>query len=109
VERRLSLTSDLRVKLTEESVAALLQRSHNQRVPLLEAQVMRSRALLRNDAADMSAALAIWERIGAVPCIGRARAEGGLITGNDAEIEAGLAMLKKLGDANYVDRFAARV
>jgi hypothetical protein len=32
-----------------------------------------------------------------------------LINGDAAETEAGLAMLKKLGDLNYVDKFAARV
>src|SRR5438128_11041064 len=77
--------------------------------PLLEAQVLRARALARNDAADMSAAIAMWERMGAQPQLGRARAECGLIAGDAAETEAGLAMLKKLGDVNYVDRFAARV
>ena len=47
--------------------------------------------------------------MGAVPPLGRARAERGLINGDVAETEAGLAMLKKLGDVEYVDRFAARV
>jgi len=51
----------------------------------------------------------MWERMGAQPQLGRARAECGLIAGDAAETEAGLAMLKKLGDVNYVDRFAARV
>jgi hypothetical protein len=32
-----------------------------------------------------------------------------LLTGDQAESDAGLGMLKKLGDANYVDRFIARI
>lgn len=44
-----------------------------------------------------------------MPNLGRARAERGLLTGDQAETDAGLAILKKLGDVNYVDRFAARV
>jgi tetratricopeptide (TPR) repeat protein len=109
VERRLSLASDMRDKLSEEALAAGLARAARQNLPLLEAQLLRNRALLRSDSADMRAAIATWERCGAVPQVGRARAELGLITGDPAETEAGLAILKKLGDANYVDRFAARV
>ena len=44
-----------------------------------------------------------------VPQLGRAMAERGLIDGDAAETDAGLAMLKKLGDVDYVDRFVARV
>ena len=57
----------------------------------------------------MTRALATWDRIGAVPHPGRARAELGLITGDQAETAAGLAILRKLGDVNYVDRFVERV
>jgi class 3 adenylate cyclase len=108
-ERQLAFANDLRETLQEEVVAAVMARSLHQRLPLLEAQVLRARALLRKDPADMSAALAIWERAGALPQVGRARAERGLLIDDAAETESGLAMLKKLGDANYVDRFKARV
>jgi hypothetical protein len=57
----------------------------------------------------MTTALAIWDRAGAVPHQGRAHAERGLLSGDQAETDAGLAILKKLGDLNYVDRFAARI
>jgi len=70
--------------------------------------MLRARALQRHDADDMSAALAIWERCGAMTQVGRARAERGLIMGDPSETAAGLAILKKIGDVNYVDRFAAR-
>ena len=108
LERRLSMANDRREKLTEEGVEAAMRRAIESRQPLLEAQVMRTRALLRDDPADMTAAIGIWEKSGAVPLLGRARAERGLITGDEAETHAGLAVLKKLGDGNYVDRFAAR-
>jgi hypothetical protein len=42
-----------------------------------------------------------------VPHQGRARAERGLIVGDPSETQAGLAILKTLGDVNYVDRFSA--
>ena len=44
-----------------------------------------------------------------MPHQGRGRAERGLLTGDQAETDAGLAILKKLGDVNYVDRFVGRV
>jgi hypothetical protein len=47
--------------------------------------------------------------MGAVPQLGRGKAERGLLSGDPVETDAGLAMLKKLGDVNYLDRFAARV
>ncbi|TMD11897.1 MAG: hypothetical protein E6I96_13800 [Chloroflexi bacterium] len=79
IERRISLASDRREMLSEQLLERGLARANRSRFPLLEAQVLRARALARNDAADMSAAIAMWER------------------------------MKKLGDVNYVDRFAARV
>jgi len=69
--------------------------------------VWRARALAENDAEQMTRAVEIFERLGAVPQLGRARAERGLLRHDAAEIDAGLAILKKLGDNNYVDRFAA--
>ena len=61
------------------------------------------------DESELSAAIAIWEPRGALPSLGRARAERGLIRGDAVETDEGLAMLKKLGDVNYLDKFAARV
>ena len=55
----------------------------------------------------MSRAVEMFEKLGAVPQLGRARAERGLLIHDAGEIDAGLAILKKLGDNNYVDRFAA--
>ena len=74
-------------------------------MPLLEAQARRSLALAHHDAGEMAQAIAIWERIGAVPQLGRGKAERGVLTGDAAETEAGLAILRRLGDAAYEDRF----
>jgi hypothetical protein len=109
IERRLSLAADLRSQISADVVAALLTRAKEQKLPLLEAQTRRAAALTNRDPAELSAAIGVWERAGALPNLGRARAERGLLTGDQAETDAGLAILKKLGDANYVDRFAARV
>jgi len=108
-EHRTCLAVDRREKIPEEILTAGLDVAVRVGVPLLEAQLRRARALAYRDPAEMTTALAIWDRAGAVPHQGRAHAERGLLTGDQAETDAGLAILKKLGDLNYVDRFAARV
>ncbi|HYM65959.1 MAG TPA: AAA family ATPase, partial [Patescibacteria group bacterium] len=107
LERRLALAADRRVELAPDILPIMLQRSLDQKLPLLEAQVRRCLGLAHRDVAEMSAAIAIWEPIGALPNLGRARAELGALSGDQAEMEAGLAILKKLGDTNYLDRFSA--
>jgi tetratricopeptide (TPR) repeat protein len=106
VEKRLCLASDRREHLPSEILEAGLVKALETRMPLVEAQVRRARGLAYRDATELTAALAIWDRIGAVPHQGRALAERGLITGDRKQTETGLAILKKLGDVNYVDRFA---
>ena len=108
-ERRVCLACDGREQLPEEILEGGLAKAVEVGVPVLEAQIRRARGLAYRDAGEMNRALAIWDRIGAVPHQGRGRAELGLITGDQAETDAGLAILKKLGDLNYVDRFAARM
>ena len=109
VERRLALAADLRTELPPNLLPALLERAIEQKIPLLEAQVRRAMGVANRDPAELTAAIAIWEPVGALPNLGRARAERGLFSGDQAETEAGLAILKRLGDVNYVDRFAAPV
>ena len=106
-ERRVSLMCDNRAglppTLLEEGLAAAIAK----REPLLEAQLQRALGLANRDPARFAAALKIWERSGALPCIGRARAERGLVTGEAAETDAGLSILRKLGDTYYLDRFSS--
>ncbi|MGH7763845.1 MAG: ATP-binding protein [Candidatus Dormibacteraceae bacterium] len=104
LERRLALAADLRAEVPVSVSRELLKRGIDQKVPLLEAQARRYIGLMQKDASELSAAAATWERIGSLPNLGRARAELGAITGDPAETEAGLAILKKIGDANYLDR-----
>ncbi|HYL08899.1 MAG TPA: hypothetical protein VEU76_10130, partial [Candidatus Udaeobacter sp.] len=109
LERRLSLAGDQRSAVPDDLLSFALERSLRQRLPLLEAQVRRCLGLARRDLAELSAAIAIWEPVGALTNLGRAKAERGLLSSDLSETEAGLAILKKVGDTNYLDRFAARV
>jgi hypothetical protein len=65
--------------------------------------------LAYHDAWELSQAIEIWKRVGAQPQLGRGLAEHGMLAGDSVETEAGLAILKKLGDVNYVDRFSTRM
>jgi len=100
---------DLRAELPPNVLPALLARALHQKLPLLEAQVRRAIGLAQHDPAELTLAIAIWEPVGALPNLGRALAERGQLTGDQAETEAGLAILKKVGDANFLDRFSAGV
>ena len=108
-ERRFSLAADLRQQLSQTVLDEGLAKAIRSNVPLLEAQVHRARGLAMRDESELTAAIAILEPRGALPALGRVRAERGLIRGDAVETDAGLAILKKLGDRNYLDKFAARV
>jgi hypothetical protein len=109
VERRLNLVCDRRGPMSRSALEAGLAKARSTRVPILEAQFHRALALADRDAIEMSTAMEIWERIGAVPQLARGHAERGVLRGDREETEAGLSALKKLGDANYVDMFAAQL
>jgi tetratricopeptide (TPR) repeat protein len=106
-ERRVSLACDNRNRLPQSLLEDGLAAAVAKHQPLLEAQLQRALGLASRDPARFSAALETWERSGALPSIGRARAERGLVAGDAAEAEAGLAILRKLGDTYYLDRFTA--
>lgn len=109
IERRLSLANDNWQPVPEMVRDLVLKRGVGDRLLTLEGEVRRSIGLARRDAGELDRAAAIWERIGALPNLGRVRAERGAVNGDPAETEAGLAILKKVGDVNYLDRFSARV
>jgi len=109
MERRLNLVCDRRAAMSGTALEAGLAKAQRLRVPVLEAQFRRALAIAHRDASQMSAAIEIWERLGAVPQLGRGHAERGQLVGDQAETDQGLAALKKLGDLNYVDNFAALV
>src|ERR1700681_566476 len=64
-ERRLWLANDAREQLAPEILEAGLAKAVEVRVPLLEAQVRRARALAYRDPSEMRQALTIWDRVGA--------------------------------------------
>src|SRR5439155_1674400 len=96
VERRISLACDRREELPKEILEQGIARAAAIRVPLLEAQIRRARGLAYRDASELTHAIELWERIGVVPPVGRARAERGLVTDDAAEADAGLVIVQSL-------------
>jgi tetratricopeptide (TPR) repeat protein len=108
-ERRFNLACDLRQPLPPAVLEGAIAFAQRIQVPLFEAQARRARGLAYHDAWELSQAIEIWKRVGAQPQLGRGLAEHGTLTSDSAETEAGLAILKKLGDVNYVDRFSTQM
>ncbi len=65
----------------------------------------RAIAFTRRDAALLRDVLARYEAMHARPMIGRVRCELGRMTGDDAELEAGLRILRELGDQPQIAKF----
>ena len=107
LERRLCLAGDLRQEPPPGLLDLLLNRAAAEHLPVLEAQIRRLLGLAGRDPAQLRAAISLWERMGALPNLGRGRAELGALEGDGAETESGLAILRRVGDVTYVDRFTA--
>ncbi|OLC21662.1 MAG: hypothetical protein AUH33_01300 [Chloroflexi bacterium 13_1_40CM_68_21] len=73
--------------------------------PLVEAEIARALGLLRRDPAKLAEAIAVFERCGAAPSAARARCERAVLTGDQDELRAGVAILDRLGDARQLARF----
>lgn len=72
---------------------------------LLEAQIARALGRANRDVTHLTRALELFERTEALPYAARVRCERALITGDHAEMEAGLAVLERLGDTQQLGRF----
>jgi hypothetical protein len=71
----------------------------------LEAQARRALGLAAQDPDELARALAIFERIGAVPYAARVRCERAALTGDASEKTTGLRALEALGDQAQLRRF----
>ena len=65
----------------------------------------RAIAVNRRDPVLLRQVLATYEAMRARPLIGRVRCELGRMTGDDAETEAGLRILRELGDQLQIEKF----
>jgi class 3 adenylate cyclase len=104
VERTLSLCLDLDRALAPEAIRPIVESAVADGLRLLEAQGRRALGIALRDAAELTRALGIFEQAGAVPYAARVRCERALLTGDQAELDAGLHVLESLGDRDQLAR-----
>lgn len=104
-ERGLNLLLDHDRPIQPDAVLTVLGLSQARGLPIVEAQIQRSIGRARGDPGALMRSIDLLERVGAKPYAARARCEKALLTGESAEMSAGLAVLERLGDEQQVCRF----
>ena len=105
VERGLNLLIDAGKLPSMQRLNEILQRAQEGNFRPLEAQARRGLGIARRDVDMLSTSLALWEEFGALPYAARVRCERALLTGDHAELEAGLAVLDRIGDRLQLGRY----
>ncbi|HAF12036.1 MAG TPA: hypothetical protein DCK98_18450 [Chloroflexi bacterium] len=104
-ERAVSLAVDRDWPLPLEALEQARAPSASRGQRPLHAALDRAIAVTRGDPDLLRRVLADAEAMHARPMIGRLRCELGRMTGDDAEIEAGLRILRELGDRLQIEKF----
>ncbi len=104
-ERALNLLLDRDRLLPAPVILPVLEFAQAHELPLVEAQAQRAVGRVERDPERLSRSIALFERARATPYAARVRCELALISGDDAELKAGLQVLEQLGDAEQVGRF----
>jgi hypothetical protein len=105
LERGLSMLIDHDRLPSTDGLLTMLAFCHEADYPLLEAQVERALGRAQRDPTRLERAIGLLDRAGAQPYAARVRCEWALLTDHEAEMQAGLAVLERLGDAEQVLRF----
>jgi hypothetical protein len=104
-ERVVSLATDREWPLPLDALEAVRETPAARSVRHLRASLDRAIALTRGDTVLLRQVLADAEQMHARPMIGRVRCELGRLTGDDAQMVAGLGILRDLGDQLQIARF----
>lgn len=105
LERGLSRLLDRDRLPSTAGLLSVLTVCHQHGFPLVEAQAERALGRAQHDLARLERSIALFDRAGAIPYATRVRCELALMTGDHAEMESGLQVLERLGDAEQVGRF----
>ena len=105
----LALVADRRHPMDATVLDSLIEYVRPRRQLLVEASARRLRGLLRDDKADLEAALAAFEQMGARPYVARVSTELGLLTGDTALLDRGMDELESLGDVEHAARVASEM
>lgn len=104
-ERALSFCLDHQRPPDKETLRRIVEFTSAHGYLLLEAQGHRGLGLVSRDPAELTQALGLWQRAGALPYAARAHCERALITGGAAELAAGMKALEALGDIDQLSRY----
>lgn len=104
VERSLSLCTDSGYHISPDVLLPIAEFAAAQKNPVLEAQTWRALGMALADPDRVVRALALFERVGAVPYAARAQCERALLTKDTEELEAGMHALRELGDFDQLAR-----
>jgi class 3 adenylate cyclase len=104
-ERAVSLAVDREWPLPIEALVAARAQPAYEQMRHVRATLDRAIALTRGDAALLRRVLLDAEAMHARPLVARVRCELGRMTGDDAEMAAGLRILGELGDELQVEKF----
>jgi hypothetical protein len=105
LERGLSMLLDHDRVPSTDGLVSVLAVCREAEFPLLEAQVERALGRAKREVTRLDRAIMLFDRSGAPPYAARVRCERALMTGDAAQMEAGLAILERVGDAEQVLRF----
>jgi hypothetical protein len=105
LERGLSRLLDQDVVPPTSTLDTILDYCSEHELPLVEAQAERGLGRAHRNLDRLQRSISLFERAGAIPCAARVRCERALLTGDHGEMQAGLAVLERLGDAEQVSRF----
>jgi hypothetical protein len=105
LERALSRLSDQDVPLPLATLSSIRDYARAHQLPLVEAQAERGLGRMQQGVEPLQRARHLFEEAGAAPYAARVRCEAALLTGDHAEMEAGLRLLEQLGDAEQLGRF----
>jgi class 3 adenylate cyclase len=102
----LALLADRRHAVAPAQLAAIIDYCRPRNLRLVESQALRLRGIVQASAEDLEKALIDFTAMGARPLIARAKTEIGLLKGDDALLQIGLAELETLGDVEQAGRVA---
>jgi len=103
------LLADRRHPASRATLDELIVYTDERSQVLTASQARRLRGIVARDPEDLRVALAAFESMGARPSAARATTEIGLLTGDGALVERGLAELERIGDLEQMSRVGAEL
>ena len=105
LERGLGRLLDLDVPPSVAILAPIRDYARDHQFIVLEAQAERGLGQVQRRVDALQRARSLFERAGAIPYVARVRSEAATLTGDEAEMAAGLQVFEQLGDAEQLGRF----